>query len=333
MSISNEELLGLVGDDEGAVVEETTTNEAELDNESDDNPVAVDDGSDHDVDDEDDQQEDDEEEDDGSEEDGEDEEEGESDSDQTYTVKVNGEEIEVSQDELIRGYSTNKAAQEKFREADAMRKQAEKFVEMLQEDPAYVLEQMGMDVRSLAEHYLAERLQYESLSDEERELIEAKQKLARYEAQQKAQQEEQYQRELSEKVEAARGEYVTRINTALDTAGLPQTDWTVQRMAKYMHEALSSDDPAIQKLSDSDIVELVAEDYAEELSKMPAETLERLLGKEAANTLRKNDLSKLKGNKKQPQRSKKPVKGKGQKRDKQYMTSDDWNAYLDSITD
>lgn len=71
---------------------------------------------------------------------------GEGDADeapQNYTVKVNGEERQVDLDELLRGYQTMRAANEKFEAAAAREKElteyvefAQGFTEAVQNDPA-----------------------------------------------------------------------------------------------------------------------------------------------------------------------------------------------------
>jgi len=243
-----------------------------------------------------------------------------------YTVKVNGEEVEVSEDELVNNYQLSKASQAKFNEASKMRKESDTLMKLLTEDPFYVLEQMNVDVGSLAEKYLSQRINYESLTEDQRELFDAKQKLAQMENVQK----QSHEREMQGQVEAARDEYVTRIDTALTAAELPTNDFTSRRMAYYLKEALTSQDPDVQALTDADIVEIVEADYINELKSFNPTKIEQLLGKEVADKIRKNDIKKVKRARGNPAARKASVVPKAASKQKE-MSWEEYQDYLDNI--
>ena len=96
-----------------------------------------------------------------------------------YRVKIDGQEMEVDESELLAGYQRAKAANKRFEEAAKQRKQAEHFLKLLRTDPVKVLQhpEVGHDVRQLAEDYLAEIIKKEKMSPEEREKAELKEKL------------------------------------------------------------------------------------------------------------------------------------------------------------
>ena len=255
---------------------------------------------------------------------------------EVFTVKIDGEETEVSREELLRGYSTNKAAQQKFQDASVARKQAEEFINILKTDPMSILTrpELGIDMRQLSEHYLADQLNYEQLSEEQKELLNARQQLAQVEQDKRAREQQEYDANVEKLANEYQEEYTTRINTALTDASLPVTEATIRRMANYLSEALSSDDPAIQKLSDVDIVELVREDYVSDIKSMlgeaNAETLQNMLGSDISKTLRQADIAKLTG--KPPGRTTKPVKGKTRgKEEPKKMNNEEWSDFLDSF--
>ena len=255
---------------------------------------------------------------------------------EVFKVKIDGEETEVSREELLRGYSTNKAAQQKFQDASVARKQAEEFINILKTDPMSILTrpELGIDMRQLSEHYLADQLNYEQLSEEQKELLNARQQLAQVEQDKRAREQQEYDANVEKLANEYQEEYTTRINTALTDASLPVTEATIRRMANYLSEALSSDDPAIQKLSDVDIVELVREDYVADIKSMlgeaNAETLQNMLGSDISKTLRQADIAQLKG--KPPSRTSKPVKGKQRgKEEPKKMNTNEWNDFLDSF--
>ena len=82
-----------------------------------------------------------------------------------FKVKINGEDIEVSEEELKAGYQTRKASDEKFREAAMSKKQAEEFINLLRTNPRKVLSNpnLGIDVRKFAEEYLVEQMEDEMM--------------------------------------------------------------------------------------------------------------------------------------------------------------------------
>ncbi len=100
-----------------------------------------------------------------------------------HKVKVDGQEIEVDEEELKRGYAHQKAANKKLQEGLRAKKQAEDFVKLLKTDPLKVLKdpRIGHDVRKLAEEYLASQLEDELLDPREKELRTYKEKLKTYE--------------------------------------------------------------------------------------------------------------------------------------------------------
>lgn len=255
---------------------------------------------------------------------------------ETYTVKVNGEEQTVSLEELQKGYSTNQAAQQKFQDATLARKQAEEFINILKTDPMAVLSrpELGIDLRQLSEQYLAEQINYEQLTDEQKELMSARQQLQAVEQEKRAREQAEHDANLQQLTQQYQEEYNTRINTSLTEAGLPVTEATIRRMAGYMSEALGSDDPAIAKLDDKDLVELVREDYINDFKQMfgasDAQTLTNILGSDVANKIRQADIEKVTG--KPASRTAKPVKGKGRKVEpEKKMGTQEWEDFLDSF--
>lgn len=213
-----------------------------------------------------------------------------------YKVKIEGKELEVDEDELIRGYQVRKVSEKYRREGEAAKKQAEEFVRLLKEDPIRLLKdpRIGHDVRKLAEEYLAGQLKDEMMDPKERELRDAKAKIKQFEDFEKKQKEEQ---ELQKK-EILRKKftenYTQDIVKALDTSGLPRKPETVKRIANKMALALKIG----ENITASEATQLVKEDLIEEsksiYSASPAETLASLLGEENLKKIREWDISRLK---------------------------------------
>jgi hypothetical protein len=252
-----------------------------------------------------------------------------------YKVKIDSEEMEVDEDELVRGYQLRKASDKKFAEANLARKQAEEFVRLLKTDPRKVLSHpsIGIDLKKFAEEYLVEDLQQEMLSPEQKKLKEYQAKLAKYEEQErtiKADQEKKAQEEVKKKYQEG---YHKQITEALDTAALPKTEYTVERMIYYMSKALKNG----YELEARDVVDLVRRDYIDDskslFSGLDAEALEQLLGSDIAKKMRQHDIKKVK----QPHNNlQQPVAVKRNDSDEpkqpKKMSPEQWRAHIAKIS-
>lgn len=244
-----------------------------------------------------------------------------------YKVKINNEELEVDEEELLRGYQTRKAADEKFREAAMARKQAEEVIALLKnEDSVFdVLAKLGYDPRDLSEKYLVKQLEEESLSPEEKKLREYERKLAEFENEKKQKEKQMEEEQRLQLINKYTADYSNQVVEALETSGLPKTPHTVKRMAYYLHQGLQRG----YDLTAKDVVKLVKEDYIEEqkslLGGLDPDAITQLLGKETVAKLRKQELSKLK----KPSNSK-PVVGKSNKKAKPQKTFADFRKELES---
>ena len=95
-----------------------------------------------------------------------------------WKLKAGKQEREVtSEAELVRLAQLGIGANEKFEQAAKTRKQAEEVLEIIQKNPAEALTKLGFDVRKLAEEYLAEKIQEEMLTPEQKKVKEMEQQL------------------------------------------------------------------------------------------------------------------------------------------------------------
>lgn len=213
-----------------------------------------------------------------------------------FKVKVDGEELEVDEDELKRGYSHQKAANKLFQEAKMGRKQAEEFV-MMMRDPKTFFEtakKLGHDPRELAEKYLANQLEDELMDPKDKELRELKE----FKTQKERDEAEAKQKEEQKLVETLKTkfakEYSDQFVGALQQSGLPPTKNTVGRMASYISRAAGIG----FKMSADDAARLVKEDLAMEhraiIGDSDGEVLIKYLGEDITNKVRKYDTGRLK---------------------------------------
>lgn len=213
-----------------------------------------------------------------------------------YKVKVDGNDVEVDEAELLRGYAHNKAANKAFQEGSRARKQAEEFITMMK-DPAKFYEvaaKMGHDPRGLAEKYLAEQLKKEMMDPRERELMEAKSKLSAYEEAKRKHEEALRQQYHEQQVKKLGEEYSQKFVAALKETGLPPTKQMVAEMAKYISQT-SKIGLTITPLEAANMVlDDVRQAQRRLIGDADAETLLKLFGDDVANKIRAYDVNKLK---------------------------------------
>lgn len=214
---------------------------------------------------------------------------------------VDGKEVEVEEEAAIRAFQKEKASEKRFGEASALKKQAEQFLQQLKRgtsDPRVMAEIIKKidpekgDFRKIAEDYLYQLIQDEQLSPEQKELKAAREKLAEVERQEQERIEAEKNQQASELQQKFTKEYQTDIIGALEQSGLPKTEYTVARMARYMHMALVRG----VELKAADVVDFVWKDYQRDLGafrSLPAEKLLDMIGPELADKIREFDLAKL----------------------------------------
>ena len=208
-----------------------------------------------------------------------------------YKVNVDGQETEVDEDELLRGYSHGRAADKKFQEAAMSRKEAEQVLRMFKENPRQAMGRLGIDVRQLAESVIQDELSEAMLSPEQKELRQYKQQLEQYQAAEKEAR-EQYETE-QQRVEMDRytAQVQSEIVSTLDTAGLPKTERTVGRIAHYMQAAISAGYPNV---TPADVIEYVKNDYVADFKSfmggMSEEQIEMFLGADVVRKVNKSTI-------------------------------------------
>jgi hypothetical protein len=125
-----------------------------------------------------------------------------------HKAKVDGKEFEVDYDELVNGYGHKKAANERMREAAEARKRADAkekaLVNALQnwktnpESAFQALEKLGIDIDDYAHKRVLKKMEYELMSDEERQQFHDKEELTQYRTEAQKRQEAERQRQLKE---------------------------------------------------------------------------------------------------------------------------------------
>ena len=76
------------------------------------------------------------------------------------TANINGKEVRVDEETLLREYQKSRAGDERLQKASALEKQMQQFVKQLQENPAAILSdpRLGINKQALAEAILREQI-------------------------------------------------------------------------------------------------------------------------------------------------------------------------------
>jgi len=213
-----------------------------------------------------------------------------------FKVKSMGKEYEVDKAELIKGWSHQKAANEKMQNGLKIQRQAEEFISMLRDKSKLfgVLKDLGHDTRALAEEYLGEQLQEDMLDPRDKELKQYKKRIAEVEAQEKERSEQQRSEKNNELKKKYAEDYHKTFVEAIESEKLPVAKATIQDMARVIHRASELG----YKMEAKDAAKIVKEDMMNRhrsiIGESDGEALMKILGEDVANKIRKWDTSRIK---------------------------------------
>lgn len=216
---------------------------------------------------------------------------------QLYTTVVNGREEKVTLEQLLGERQKARASSEKFQAAAARIKEAEEKEQQLLSDPVSVMRAGGMseaDIKKFFYEQTTKFLDDDELDPEQKRIAQIEAENAKFKADAEA-----HEKELQTKAEQAEqakleGDLEKEFMSALDTHKVPVTPAAIQRMAAIMYTAASNN----YDMSAEEAAEYYKEEQEERLSSqlggLDSEQLERLIGKEASDKLRKHSISKIK---------------------------------------
>jgi hypothetical protein len=213
-------------------------------------------------------------------------------------LKAGDQEVEVkSLEELTRIAQKGFGAEKKFQEAAKLRQQAEGLIETIKDNPIELMRHPALREKfeAAAEELIWEKIQKEQMTQEERELADSKAELERYRRQEQERQKAEQVRQRQELEAKYRADYQKQFVDALETGGIPKSDWSVQRMALYMKQALAQ---GYKNITPADVVPLVKKDWqkaqADLYGALDGDKLIETLGADVVEKIRKADVSKFK---------------------------------------
>jgi hypothetical protein len=221
-----------------------------------------------------------------------------------HTLKVLGEKLELTLDELKQLASKGKGADQKFHQAAESRRKIEEVFKALEENPFATLGKMGKNVKEMAEDFLMKEYELDSMTPEQKETYKMKQEFEEMKRRENETVRQTKEREAQEAAEKARVDLEEKFTSGLTEHGLPANDVTLSKMAYHMESVLNYNKeqknqglPEI-RVDVSKMAEMVAESLVEEnkriVNELTPEKLEQMYGKDFVKKLQKMSLKKIK---------------------------------------
>lgn len=226
------------------------------------------------------------------------------------TIKYNGKEhieelpFEIEDtpeavDWMKKQLQLAKLSQSKSQSYSQLEGEIKSFIEELRTNPRKALSNpnVGVDIKKLAADVLQEEIDNSAKSPEtlEREKLEAQLKELTSERDKEKEDRRQadYERTLNQEYER----YDLAMTKALEGSDLPKSPYIIKKMADYMMLGIKNG----MKVEPKDVLPIVREEMQSDLKEMfavmPADVINKLLGNETYDKVRKHRLSRAKGGK------------------------------------
>lgn len=224
------------------------------------------------------------------------------------TIKYNGKEYEEelpfeiedtpeAVEYMKRQLQMAKLSQSKAQSYSQLESEVRSFIEELRTNPRKALANpnIGVDIKKLAAEVLEEEMVNAEKSPEqlEKERLEAELKALQEERDKEKEEnrKREYERTLNQEYER----YDLAMTKALESSDLPKSPYIVKKMADYMMLGIKNG----MKVEPKDVIPIVREEMHSDLKEMfaimPAEVIDKLLGNETYDKVRKHRLSRTRG--------------------------------------
>jgi hypothetical protein len=212
-----------------------------------------------------------------------------------YTIKVDGETLELSKEEMIRYAQMGKSGQKKMQEAAELQKRVNTFIELLKSDPAAILSDpsIGIDPVKFAQEVLAKQLEEESKSPEQREQEQLKAELEALRKEKQTAEERRKQEAQEQKMKQYENEISDKIIKIMEVGKLPNTPRYLRTVADIMLTAVENNLNITPEAAARIARDEVISDNKKLYENMSDEELEDFLGQEVIKRVRKNSIKKV----------------------------------------
>lgn len=216
-----------------------------------------------------------------------------------FSAKVNGRQQEVELDtgndaEVLKYIQKAMAADEKFQEAASLRKNVEMLVNELKTNPRAVLShpELGLDIKKFAQDILNEELEELQKTPEQKELESLKKELQDKDKRLKAEEEGKRGAEMERLREQSFKQFDDDLTSALSSSSLPKSPYVIKRVADTLIEAVNL---GFVDVTVHDILPIVEQqmhaEHQDMYGNMSEDAMEKIIGKNNLNRLRKKRLS------------------------------------------
>jgi len=216
-------------------------------------------------------------------------------------LKVDGEETEEEidlddEDYLREQLQMAKVARKRMNDYSSLQKEVVKFIEDLRKDPKAVLKdpRIGLDVKKIAAEIIEEEIENSKKSPEQLELEKTRAEIKALKDAQEREKAEAFEKEKERMKEEQIERYDVEVTQALAASDLPKSPYIVKKIADYMLIGLQNN----KDVSPADVLPLVREEVMSDLKAMfdvmPEDVVEKLIGKQKFDSIRKKNIKAAK---------------------------------------
>lgn len=217
---------------------------------------------------------------------------------ETHTIKIDGEEKQLSTEELIVLAQKAEGSERRFQEGASSKKQVAAVIDMAKNDTMTFLDKLGVDPEKVEQWLYDNHIAPKILEGDEKEQWERNREFERLKTRD-AEREEQDQKHRQE---STRQGMSNNILAALKTApGIPQTDWSVNRVAQYMHRAIKG---GFRDVTPQEVIPYVQKDWnqikSSQMDSLDEDQMLEYIGEDGAEKVRKALMKKHASTKRKP---------------------------------
>ncbi len=220
-----------------------------------------------------------------------------------HKVKIDGREVEVTTDELLRGYSHAQAANKKFQEASQIRSSVDQVLHAFEKgDLSFLKKVVPRDVLlKFSEDALQEYVEHEAMSPEAKKAFALEQRNRELESEKEARERQEKEQELARVQEQTDKQIESEFIDAVKSLGkdAKATPRLLRRIAEQMQATLeaSQSDPSIAPISAKRAAERayrgIKKDFSEFLEHADVQEALELLPRKLRDAIRRADLESV----------------------------------------
>lgn len=233
-------------------------------------------------------------------------------------LKVDGQEFEEEFDPNDDEYMTRqlqmaKAGQKRMGEHAQLQKEVKAFIDALKKDPRRVLSDptIGVDVKKFAAQILEEEIENSKKSPEQLEKEQLEKELKALKEEREREKEENQQKDFQRLQDQAYERYDISISNAIEKSDLPKSPYVVNKIADILLLGLKNGLDVSAEDAMSIVHDDITNDIKQMFSAMPEEVIEKIVGKDIINKIRKKSIAKAKSSGNVPTPLKSSIKDVG----------------------